>query len=83
MTNLPTESIINEALISLARSFLQYVVESWPWVDQSHRGIEQEVRALAARQRQDASELVRQTYLETHAAYVEAKLAEHRSATGA
>lgn len=58
MTNLPTESTINEALIALARSFLQYVEESWPWVDQGHRGIEQQVRDLAVRQRQDASELV-------------------------
>ncbi len=59
MTNPATESIINEALIGLSRSFLQYVSESWPWVDEADRGIEEQVQVLAARQRQDVSELVR------------------------
>ncbi|MCH2212182.1 MAG: hypothetical protein MK110_12830 [Fuerstiella sp.] len=58
MTNPPTASIINEALIGLARSFLQYVAESWPWVDVSHQSIEKQLQLLAARQREDVSELV-------------------------
>ncbi|MEO2034126.1 MAG: hypothetical protein ABGZ35_18790 [Planctomycetaceae bacterium] len=58
MTNPPTESTINEALIGLARSFLQYVAESWPWVDESDRAIDVQVQELAAHQRQDVRELV-------------------------
>ncbi len=58
MTNQPTESSINEALIGLSRSFLQYVAESWPWVDESAGRIEEQVQILAGRQRQDVSELV-------------------------
>lgn len=58
MTNQPTESTINEALIGLSRSFLQYVAESWPWVDESDRGIEEQVQVLATRQRQDVGDLV-------------------------
>ena len=58
MTNLPTESTINDVLIALSRSFLQYVAECWPWVDVTDRGIELQVQGLAARQRQDVSELV-------------------------
>jgi hypothetical protein len=58
MTNPPTESIINEALIGLARSFLQYVAESWPWVDVSQHTIEKQLQVLATRQREDVSELV-------------------------
>lgn len=58
MTNQPTESIINEALIGLSRSFLQYVAESWPWVDETDRTIEEQMQVLAERQRQDVSELV-------------------------
>ncbi len=58
MTNLPTESTINGVLIALSRSFLQYVAESRPWVDEVDRGIEEQVQALAARQRQDVGEIV-------------------------
>ena len=58
MSNQPTESIINEALIGLSRSFLQYVAESWPWVDETDRTIEEQMQVLAERQRQDVSELV-------------------------
>jgi len=58
MTNVPTDSTINTALISLSRSFLQYVAESWPWVDASVRQVEQQVRDLATQQRQDVAALV-------------------------
>ena len=58
MANPATESIINDALIGLSRSFLQYVAESWPWVDEADRAIEQQVHVLAARQRQDVGDLV-------------------------
>ena len=58
MTNLPTELTINSAVIVLSRSFLQYVAESWPWVDKADRGAEEQVQALAARQRRDVAEIV-------------------------
>lgn len=58
MTQVPTEQTINTALIGLSRSFLQYVAESWPWVDVADRSIEEQLHVLAARQRQDVGELV-------------------------
>lgn len=58
MTNPSTESTVNDALIGLSRSFLQYVAESWPWVDADHQQIADQVQTLAARQRQDVGDLV-------------------------
>jgi hypothetical protein len=58
MTHVPTEQTINTALIGLSRSFLQYVAESWPWVDVADRSIEQRLQVLASRERQDVGELV-------------------------
>jgi len=58
MTHAPTEQTINTALIGLSRSFLQYVAESWPWVDEAERNIEQQLQVLAFRQRQDVADLV-------------------------
>jgi len=58
MTHVPTEQTINTALIGLSRSFLQYVAESWPWVDADDRSIEEQLQVLAARQRQDVGDLV-------------------------
>lgn len=59
MTNPSTDSRINSVLISLSRSFLQYVSESWMWVDDSAKSIGEQVSVLAARQRQDVADLAR------------------------
>lgn len=52
------EEILNGVLIEMARSCLQYVAEAWPWVDEQQQSLEDQVLALAARQRQDAAEIV-------------------------
>lgn len=59
MTNPSTDSRINSVLISLSRSFLQYVSESWLWVDDSAKGVGEQISVLAARQRQDVADLAR------------------------
>ena len=51
------EILLNNVLIQMARSFLQYVAESWPWVSSDAVSVESQVRVLAARQRQDVAEL--------------------------
>ena len=53
-----TESVLNGVLIDMARSFLQYVAESWPWVSTESQSIEEQVLVIAARQRQDVSDIV-------------------------
>jgi hypothetical protein len=53
-----SEVVLNNVLIDMARSFLQYVAESWPWVDAQVQSIEQQVIVVAARQRQDVAEIV-------------------------
>jgi hypothetical protein len=58
MTHVPTEQTMNTALIGLSRSFLQYVAESWPWVDEADRSIERQLQILASRQRLDVGDLV-------------------------
>ena len=57
MTCQDNERLLNNVLIQMARSFLQYVAESWPWVNTEAASVESQVRVLAARQRQDVSEL--------------------------
>lgn len=57
MTCQDNEIRLNNVLIQMARSFLQYVAESWPWVSTETASVESQVRVLAARQRQDVSEL--------------------------
>lgn len=57
MTCQDNEILLNNVLIQMARSFLQYVAESWPWVSTAAASVESQVRVLAARQRQDVSEL--------------------------
>lgn len=52
------EQILNGVLIEMARSLLQYVAEAWPWVDVQKQSIEDQVLVLAARQRQDVSDIV-------------------------
>lgn len=52
------ELLLNNVLIGMARSFLQYVAESWPWVTSAAAAIEEQVRVIAARQRQDVADIV-------------------------
>ena len=56
--NQQTESVLNGVLIDMSRSFLQYVAESWPWVDAQSQSVEEQVMVIAARQRQDVGDLV-------------------------
>ena len=58
MTCQDNEILLNNTLIQMSCSFLQYVSESWPWVRLEASSIEEQVRVLAARQRQDVGEIV-------------------------
>lgn len=51
------EILLNNVLIDMAHSFLQYVAESCPWVRLEAQSVEEQVKVLAARQRQDVAEL--------------------------
>lgn len=53
-----TESVLNNVLIDMTRSFLQYVAEAWPWVNSDAQSVEQQVLVIAARQRQDVAQIV-------------------------
>ena len=57
MTCQDNEILLNNVLIQMACSFLQYVAESWPWVSLDEASVESQVRVLAARQRQDVGAL--------------------------
>ena len=57
MTCQDNEILLNGVLIQMARSFLQYVSESSPWVATNAASDESQVVVLAARQRQDVSEI--------------------------
>lgn len=53
-----SNNILNSVLIDMARSFLQYVSESSPWVGVDAAAIEEQFSVLAVRQRQDVSDIV-------------------------
>ncbi len=52
-----TDLILNGVLIDMARSFLQYVAESWPWVSSDGQSVESQVLVIAERQRQDVADI--------------------------
>lgn len=58
MTCQDNEILLNNTLIQMACSFLQYVAESSPWVRLESSSVEAQVPVLAARQRQDVAEIV-------------------------
>ena len=58
MTCQDNEILLNNTLIQMSCSFLQYVSESSPWVRVEATSIEGQVYVLAARQRQDVSDIV-------------------------
>lgn len=53
----PSNDILNSVLITMARSFLQYVAESFPWVSREDQSVGEQVEVIALRQRQDVGEL--------------------------
>jgi len=57
MTDQDNNNLLNNVVISMAHSLLQYIAEAAAWVQISAEGLEEQVRVLAARQRQDVSEL--------------------------
>ncbi len=58
MTCQDNELLLNNVLIQMARSFLQYVAECSPWVGGESLAIGEQVNVLAERQRQDVAEIV-------------------------
>ena len=48
---------LNDLLVDLGRSLLQYADESWPWAAAGEAAAEQEVRTLAAKQREHVARL--------------------------
>ncbi len=69
MASQDNENLLNNVLIQMSRSFLQYVAESWPWVSADSASVESQVRVLAARQRQDVSELA--AYLDSREHFID------------
>lgn len=57
MTTRDSNKLLNDAIIAMAHSFLQYTSEASPWIQTGEEGVEQQVRVLAARQRQDVADL--------------------------
>lgn len=53
-----SESALNNVLIDMACSFLQYVAESSPWISVQEQSVGKQFLIIAARQRQDVSEMV-------------------------
>lgn len=58
MSGQDNQTLLNNTLIQMSHSFLQYVAESSPWVRLDAGSIESQIRVLAARQRQDVAEIV-------------------------
>ena len=52
-------SQLNDLLIQIGRSFLQYVDESWPWASSSEEQTRQTLEELAANQRDTVATLAR------------------------
>jgi hypothetical protein len=50
-------AVLNELLINLGRSLLQYVYEAWPWVSSESEAARNEVYALAERQAEAVNRL--------------------------
>jgi len=51
--------LLNDLLVELHRSLVQYVLEAWPWTEGSSEQVRGAVFTLGERQRQDAGELVK------------------------
>lgn len=57
MTCQDNEILLNNVLIQMARSFLQYVDEGSPWVGPESASTERQVHVLAERQRQSVGKI--------------------------
>ena len=58
MDNSGTSSLINELLIQMHRSLLQYSAESWPWASSADGSVQQQVMELAGQQEQAVKKMV-------------------------
>ncbi|MEX0728282.1 MAG: hypothetical protein WEB58_21000 [Planctomycetaceae bacterium] len=58
MTSSECHAKLNELLIRLNRSLLQYVGESWPWTDAESQATLSELDGLVKRQQNDVARLV-------------------------
>ncbi|MCA9074927.1 MAG: hypothetical protein KDA93_07840 [Planctomycetaceae bacterium] len=59
MAETKISSQLNDLLIQIGRSFLQYVDESWPWVSTAEQESRQTLEDLAANQRESVGALAR------------------------
>jgi hypothetical protein len=57
MTNQDNENILNGVVVTMAHSFLQYVSEASLWVRDGDADVEEQVRVLAERQRQNVGDI--------------------------
>ncbi|MDZ4684074.1 MAG: hypothetical protein SH850_03235 [Planctomycetaceae bacterium] len=57
MAAITHDAKLNDLLVDLGRSLLQYAGESWPWAPAAEATAEGEVRGLAAQQRENVSQL--------------------------
>lgn len=58
MTCQDNEILLNNVLIQMSRSFLQYVAESSPWVRAEVSSLDDQIQVLAERQRQSVGRIV-------------------------
>jgi hypothetical protein len=58
MTCQDNEILLNNVLIQMSRSFLQYVAESSPWVRAEVSSLDNQIQVLAERQRQSVGRIV-------------------------
>jgi len=58
MTDVNPNSLLNDLLIELHRSLIQYVAEAWPWTTQQDAELKQAVERVARRQQTDVAQLV-------------------------
>ncbi len=62
MSNASTYAALNELLINVGRSLLQYVGESWPWADADKGEAHRKVQDLVQRQKRQIRQLVELLY---------------------
>lgn len=58
MASVERNRALNDLLIDVSRSLLQYSMEAWPWSDSSSESAKKTLKQLAARQSDRAAELV-------------------------
>lgn len=58
MPDAASNSLLNDLLVRLYRSLLQYTIECWPWTDAGQSAEQHAIEELAAKQREQVSRLV-------------------------